>query len=88
MTNHNNKVIYTGVSGDIIKRIWIHKEKTSKGFTKKYNVTKLVYYELYDNPEEAIKREKQIKGGSREKKNNLVAKINPDWNDLYGELLG
>ncbi|MAG11865.1 MAG: excinuclease ABC subunit C [Parcubacteria group bacterium] len=86
LTNWSNKVLYTGVTGDLKKRIWIHREKISEGFTKDYNATKLVYYELFDNPEAAIKREKQIKAGSRKKKNDLVEKENPEWGDLYGEL--
>jgi len=65
MTNRSNSVIYTGVTTDLLKRIYEHKSKTIKGFTSQYNVNKLVYYEVFDNTIEAIAREKQIKGGSR-----------------------
>jgi putative endonuclease len=68
LTNHNNKVFYTGVSSNLKKRIWQHKEKLVDGFTKRYNVCKLVYFEIYDNPRMAIKREKQIKNLLRKKK--------------------
>ena len=82
LTNRNNNVLYTGVTNNLIRRISEHKNKLSKGFTKKYNVTKLVYYEVYDNIIDAIKREKQIKGGSRLKKIELINKYNQDWEDL------
>ena len=65
MTNKLNTVLYTGVTNDLKRRIYEHKEKLVKGFTKKYNVTKLVYYEVYDDVDDAISREKRIKGGSR-----------------------
>ena len=86
MTNNANTVIYTGVTGNLQKRIYEHKEKLVEGFTKKYNVTKLVYYEEFDNILNAIEREKQIKGGSREKKINLIKNINPGFKDLYYDL--
>ena len=86
MTNHNNTVLYTGVTSDLKKRIYQHKNKLVEGFTKRYNITKLVYYEAYRDPERAISREKQIKGGSRKKKINLVEKKNPNWDDLYSKL--
>jgi len=82
MTNPHNTVIYTGVTSDLHKRIWQHKEKTMKGFTAKYNVNKLVYYEAFDDPVNAIVREKQIKAGSRENKVRLIESINPEWKDL------
>ena len=65
MTNKYNKVLYTGVTNDLKKRTWQHREKLVEGFTKRYNVTKLVYYEVLDNMRAAIAREKQLKGGSR-----------------------
>ena len=65
MTNKDNSVLYTGVTNDLIRRVYEHKEKLIKGFTKKYNVTKLVYYELFENSYDSITREKQIKAGSR-----------------------
>jgi len=86
LTNQNNTVLYTGVTSDLIGRIWQHKEKLTKGFTNKYNVDKLVYYEIYEDAYEAISREKQIKAGSRQKKINLINEFNPQWRDLYNEL--
>lgn len=72
LSNKNNDVLYVGVTSDIVKRIWEHKNKVTDGFTSRYNVTKLVYYECYNDIETAIVREKQIKGGSRKKKIDLV----------------
>lgn len=86
MTNKNNAVIYTGVTNDLKKRVFQHKNKIVKGFTKKYNITKLVYFEIFDNSYNAISREKQIKAGSRKKKIDLVNKINSEWKDLYFSL--
>jgi len=79
-------VLYTGVTNDLVRRIYEHKEKLIKGFTAKYNITKLVYYEVFDNTENAILREKQIKAGSRQRKVALVNSMNEEWRDLYGEL--
>ncbi|MFW6146760.1 MAG: GIY-YIG nuclease family protein [Thermodesulfobacteriota bacterium] len=70
MTNKGNTVLYTGITRDLKKRVYQHKEKLVDGFTQKYNITKLVYYEVFEDPENAISREKQIKAGSR-KKNQL-----------------
>ena len=86
MTNKNNKVLYTGITNDLKRRVYEHKEKFVAGFTKKYNVSKLVYYEAFEDPENAILREKQIKAGSRQKKIDLINGMNKVWNDLYGEL--
>lgn len=86
MTNKVNTVIYTGVTSDLQKRVYEHKEKMVEGFTKRYNVNKLVYYELADTIEEAIAREKKIKGGSRKKKIDLINSMNPNFKDLYYEL--
>ncbi|MDD5098006.1 MAG: GIY-YIG nuclease family protein [Candidatus Omnitrophica bacterium] len=86
MMNKMNTVIYTGVTNDLQKRIYEHKEKMVNGFTKKYNVNRLVYYEIFDNIVDAISREKQIKAGSRKKKIDLIGSINPDFKDLYYEL--
>ncbi|MFH1037517.1 MAG: GIY-YIG nuclease family protein [PVC group bacterium] len=83
MTNKNNTVLYTGVTGDLKKRVYQHRNKLVEGFTKKYNVQKLVYYQAFGNPERAILREKQIKGGPRKKKIALVQENNPTWRDLY-----
>ena len=86
MTNKRNTVLYTGVTNNLKKRIYEHKAKLVAGFTKKYNINKLVYYEIFDNMYNAIAREKQIKAGSRKKKFNLINSINPRWKDLYDEL--
>jgi len=83
LANKRNNVVYVGVSDDLVKRVWQHKNKVVKGFTQKYNVDRLVYYEIYENPEEAINREKQLKGGSRDDKVALVNKMNSEWKDLY-----
>jgi putative endonuclease len=85
MTNKYHKVLYTGVTGNIFKRVNEHKEKLISGFTSRYNVIKLVYYEEFETMPEAIAREKQIKGGSRQKKIDLVNSKNPEWKDLYDE---
>lgn len=82
MSNKNNNVLYTGITSNLEKRVHEHKAKLIKGFTRKYNVTKLVYFEEADDPESAMKREKQIKGLLRSKKNKPVEAINPSWNDL------
>jgi len=86
MTNKTNTVLYTGVTSDLIKRIYEHKEKLVKGFTTKYNVSKLVYYEVCDDIKVAIAREKQIKAGSRKKKIDLIVSRNEGFRDLYDEL--
>lgn len=87
MTNKRNTVLYTGVTSNLDKRIFEHKCKLTRGFTKKYNIDKLVYYESFDSPRQAILREKQIKGGSREKKIKLIKKNNPGFKDLAGDLI-
>ena len=86
MTNKNNHVLYTGMTNNLKRRVYEHKEKLINGFTKKYNVTKLVYYEVFDDPASAIVREKQIKGGSRQKKIDLINNMNSEWTDLYESL--
>ena len=85
MTNQFNTVLYTGVTSNLLRRVTEHKDKTVPGFTSKYNLIKLVHYEEYATMEEAIAREKQIKGGSRQKKIDLVNSKNPEWKDLYDE---
>ncbi len=87
MTNKNNTVLYTGVTSDLQKRVWQHREKLVEGFTKRYNVLKLVYYEACPDMSSAIAREKQLKGGSRQKKVDLIQGLNPEWRDLYDDLL-
>ncbi len=86
LTNRHHTVLYTGVTGDLKARIHQHREKLLPGFTKRYNVDKLVYYEVADNPHAAIAREKQIKAGSRRKKIDLINAMNEQWRDLYDEL--
>ena len=83
MTNIHNKVLYIGVTGDLIKRVYQHKEKLVDGFTKDYNVCKLVYYEIFEDIKYAIEREKQLKKRKREKKEEIINKSNPEWRDLY-----
>jgi putative endonuclease len=86
MTNKNNTVLYTGVTNDLRRRVYEHREKLIDGFTKRYNVNKLVYYEVLAEIGEAISREKQIKAGSRQKKIMLIESMNKEWKDLYYEL--
>lgn len=86
LTNKANEVLYTGVTNDLVRRVYEHKEKFVEGFTKKYNLTKLVYFEVFDSVEQAILREKQIKAGSRAKKVALINGTNPKWEDLYDSL--
>ena len=86
ITNKSNRVLYTGVTNDLKRRVYEHRNKLVEGFTKKYNVVKLVYYETAGNSYSAISREKQIKAGSREKKIKLIESINPQWKDLFFEL--
>jgi len=85
LTNWNNKVMYVGVTNNMERRIYEHKNKLIKGFTEKYNVNKLVYFEETQDVITAIAREKEIKKWRREKKNNLVNRINPTWKDLSSE---
>jgi len=87
MTNLRNTALYTGVTSDLSKRVYEHKAKLVKGFTKKYNICKLVYYEVFTDVIDAISREKQIKGGSRKKKIQMIEFMNPQWNDLAKELM-
>jgi putative endonuclease len=86
LTNQRNTVLYTGVTGDLSARIHQHREKLLPGFTKRYNVSKLVYYEEGWDAAGAIAREKQIKAGSRRGKIELINQLNPEWRDLYEEL--
>ncbi len=87
MFNFRNGTLYTGVTNNLIRRVWEHKSKTVDGFTKKYNVDKLGYYEIFADITDAIQREKQIKGGSRKAKLNLIETMNPNWEDLYYKLI-
>ena len=82
LTNRYNKVLYTGITSNLTKRIYEHKNKLIDGFTEKYNTNKLVYFEIFDDMIEAISREKQIKGWLRSKKVALIENSNPGWKDL------
>jgi len=86
LTNKNNTVLYTGVTRNLKMRVFEHKERWIEGFTKKYNVHKLVYFEIFQDAYNAIGREKKIKGGSRRNKMDLIASMNPFWDDLYDKL--
>jgi putative endonuclease len=86
LANKHNNVLYSGVTNDLMRRIDEHKRKLVAGFTQKYNVDRLVYYEVCSDIVTAIEREKQIKGWSRKKKNDLVNTLNPSWDDLYTSL--
>jgi putative endonuclease len=86
IANWNNKVVYVGVTNDLHRRVFEHSNKLVPGFTARYNVTKLVYFEETVDVHEAIAREKQIKKWRREKKNALVERLNPDWSDLGKEM--
>ncbi|MCW8443837.1 GIY-YIG nuclease family protein [Fluoribacter gormanii] len=87
LANKHNNVLYTGVTNDLIRRVYEHKNKLVAEFTKKYNVDRLVYYEACGSIIVAIEREKQIKGWSRKKKHDLINALNPEWNDLYQSIL-
>jgi len=88
MASKKNGTIYIGITSNLTKRVWQHKEKLVEGFTDKYNVDRLVYYEMFDDPENAIKREKRLKRYKRDWKIQLVEKGNPEWDDLYEEITG
>lgn len=87
LTSQNHKVLYIGVTSDLVKRIWQHKENQVEGFTSKYNVHKLVYYEQHASMNAAILREKQLKKWKRSWKNRIIEEINPKWNDLYWQII-
>lgn len=82
LTNFTNKVLYVGITNDLIRRMYEHKNKLVEGFTKKYNLTKLVYFEQFSNVTDAIAAEKKIKGWLRIKKIKLIKSMNPNWDDL------
>jgi putative endonuclease len=87
MTNFINTVLYAGITNNLVRRVYEHKQKLIKGFTSKYNLSKLIYFETFDDPYTAISREKQIKAGSRKKKLDLVEKLNPKFEDLYETII-
>lgn len=86
LTN-NSKTLYVGVTNNFERRIYEHKHKLKDGFTKKYNLTKLVYFEMFNDINDAIKREKQLKNWHRQWKINLIESKNKEWKDLYDELI-
>jgi|SRR3989344_1663667 len=87
LTNYTNTTLYTGSTGiELKQRVWQHKNKLVEGFTKRYNINKLVYYEVFEDLEAALNREAQIKSGSRADKIKLIESINPTWRDLYDDL--
>lgn len=81
-----NSTFYVGVTSNLQKRIWEHKNETADGFTKKYGIKTLVYYEVFEDPENAIKREKRLKKWNRGWKMEIIEQMNPEWNDLYQEI--
>ena len=86
MTNQWNTVFYIGITSNLPKRVWEHKNKVVEGFSKKYNLNKLVYYEVFSHPTEAINREKKMKSLKRTRKIQLITAFNPEWEDLYEKL--
>ena len=86
LTKERNSTFYVGMTSDLIKRIWHHKNSVANGFTKKYNIKQLVYYEVFDDLQNAIKREKRLKQWSRAWKIKAIEEQNPEWNDLYEEI--
>jgi putative endonuclease len=87
VTSKRNGTLYIGVTSDLVKRIWEHKNNMVEGFTKRYNVHRLVWYELHAAMESAITREKQLKNWKRKWKLELIESINPDWKDLYNTIV-
>ncbi len=83
MTNKRNGTLYTGVTSNLIQRVWQHKNKLTPGFTSKYGLYKLVYYEVHDDILEAIRREKNIQAWKRKWKLRIIEELNPNWDDLY-----
>jgi predicted GIY-YIG superfamily endonuclease len=86
LTNKRNGTLYTGVTSDLVRRVFQHREKTIPGFSSRYGCKILAWYELHATMPNAISREKQIKSGSRKKKLALIESVNPEWRDLYEEL--
>ncbi|WP_040726054.1 GIY-YIG nuclease family protein [Thiomicrorhabdus sp. Kp2] len=88
LSSQSNDVLYIGVTSNLVQRIYQHKNHLVEGFTKKYNVDKLVYFEFHEEMSAAILREKQLKNWHREWKNNLILEMNPDWTDLWNQIVG
>ena len=87
MTNKYDKVLYIGVTNDLVRRVYEHKNKIYKGFTKRYNLLKLIYFEEFVDISQAISREKQLKRWLRKRKIELIEKFNPNYNDLYDQII-
>ena len=87
MTNKSNTVLYTGATNNLIRRVYEHKNKLIKGFSNRYNIVKLVYFEVFNDITHAIEREKKIKGESRDKKIKLIENNNKEWKDLYDDII-
>jgi putative endonuclease len=88
LANKKNGTLYIGITSNIVKRVWEHKNKLVNGFTKRYDVKNLVYYEQYDDPQNVIRREKRLKRYNRNWKLDLIEKHNPEWKDLHNDLIG
>lgn len=88
LTNRKDGTLYIGVTNDLVRRVFQHREAAILGFTKKYNLKRLVYFEAFDDPENAILREKRMKKWRRKLKVELIERVNPEWRDLYSEILG
>ena len=86
MSNKKNGTLYIGVTNDLVRRVYEHKNRIIKGFTSKHNLTNLVYYEVWQGELEAIQREKSLKRYLRKWKINLINELNPEWNDLYSDI--
>lgn len=86
LASKNNKVIYIGITDDLVGRVWQHKNDVVEGFTKRYQVHKLVYYEIIEDVTEAVLREKRMKKWKRQWKNNVINEFNSNWDDLYDQL--
>ena len=88
LTNKRRTVLYTGITNDLMQRVWQHRDGTGSSFTHRYQCTRLVFYEVYQDSYTAISREKQIKAGPRRRKIGLIERTNPEWRDLYESLRG
>ena len=86
MAKARNSTFYVGITSDLQKRVWEHKNEVADSFTKKHNIKNLVYYEIFDNPENAIRREKRLKKWNRSWKMKVIEEMNPNWEDLYEKI--
>ncbi len=87
LTNRKDGVLYIGITNDLVRRVFQHREGAIPGFTNKYNLKRLIYFEAFDDPENAIMREKRMKKWNREWKIELIENNNPEWRDLYPDIL-